>query len=107
MGDIQDEYDRLPSHIQRAGTGWVVGGGTPLTRLAELTGVVLSADSAGQGDRTLADWFAVRLGRPMQGGDMVRYGPVSVVVRSVRRQRLNESADPGRGRAGTQNRGLP
>ncbi len=91
VGDIQDEYDRLPSHIQRAGTGWVVGGGTPLTRLAELTGVVLSADSAGQGARTLADWFAVRLGRPMQGGDMVRYGPVSVVVRSVRRQRLNEA----------------
>ena len=33
---------------------------------------------------------AARPGRPVQGGDTVRSGPVVVIVRSVRRQRLNE-----------------
>jgi len=91
VGDIQDEYDRLPSHVQQSGRGWVVGGGVPLARLAELAGVNLPADAAARSARTLADWMAARLGRPVQGGDTVRSGPVVVIVRSVRRQRLNEA----------------
>ncbi len=91
VGDIQDEYDRLPSHVQQSGKGWVVGGGVPLARLAELTGVNLPADAVAQSARTLADWMAARLGRPVQGGDTVRSGPIVVIVRSVRRQRLNEA----------------
>jgi putative hemolysin len=91
VGDIQDEYDRLPSHVQQSGKGWVVGGGVPLARLAELTGVSLPTDAAAQSARTLADWMAARLGRPVQGGDTVRDGPIVVIVRSVRRQRLNEA----------------
>jgi putative hemolysin len=91
VGDIQDEYDRLPSHVQQSGKGWVVGGGAPLARLSELTGVKLPAEATAQSARTLADWMAARLGRPVQGGDTVQCGPIVVIVRSVRRQRLNEA----------------
>ena len=35
VGDIQDEYDRLPVHVTKAGWAWVVGGGIGLQRLNE------------------------------------------------------------------------
>ena len=33
LGDIQDEYDRLPPHLVKSGNAWIVGGGTPLVAL--------------------------------------------------------------------------
>jgi len=33
VGDIEDEYDRLPSFLTQAGDGWIVGGGLPLATL--------------------------------------------------------------------------
>ena len=44
VGDIQDEYDRLPVHAVPSGWAWVVGGGFSLPRLKELTGIDLAAD---------------------------------------------------------------
>jgi len=32
IGDIRDEYDRLPAHIIRSGIGWVIGGGAALEK---------------------------------------------------------------------------
>lgn len=34
MGDIDDEFDRLPTHVHPAGSGWIVGGGASLRALA-------------------------------------------------------------------------
>ncbi len=44
VGEIQDEYDRLPVHAVPSGWAWVVGGGLGLGRLKELTGIDLAAD---------------------------------------------------------------
>lgn len=90
VGDIQDEYDRLPGHITPTGAGWVVGGGVGLGRLKELTGVELTGDS-GASPRTLNDWATAQLGRPVRGGDIVNQNDVTVIVRSVRRQRVQEA----------------
>lgn len=97
VGEIQDEYDRLPLHVKNAGAGWVVGGGVPLTRLVELTGIKLTLDgasdvaSAPSSPRTLNDWVTARLGRSVRGGDIVNQGDVTVIVRNVRRQNVYEA----------------
>ncbi len=43
IGDIQDEYDLLPLHVLKAGSGWVVGGGLSPLRFRDLTGRELVA----------------------------------------------------------------
>ncbi len=48
VGDIQDEYDRLPVHAVPSGWAWVVGGGLALPRLKELTGLDLASQPPGQ-----------------------------------------------------------
>lgn len=90
VGEIQDEYDRLPGHVKPSGKDWVVGGGVPLARLAELTGIQL-ANPSEPAPRTLNDWVAAQLGRPVRGGDIVNHTDVTVIVRSVRRQRVHEA----------------
>jgi CBS domain containing-hemolysin-like protein len=39
VGDIEDEYDRLPSFLTAAGDGWIVGGGLPLATLMKQLGL--------------------------------------------------------------------
>jgi putative hemolysin len=43
VGDIEDEFDRLPAHVQPAGDGFIVGGGILLETLAKKTGMDLAA----------------------------------------------------------------
>jgi putative hemolysin len=90
VGDIQDEYDLLPVHAVRSGTGWVVGGGIGLSRLAELTDVDLTHDMPAEGARNLSAWVVGHIG-PVGGGEVVQRGAVRVAVRKVRRQRVLEA----------------
>jgi putative hemolysin len=48
VGEIQDEYDRLPTHVTPSGEGWVVGGGVSLAKLAETTGIELRGHTVAQ-----------------------------------------------------------
>jgi putative hemolysin len=95
VGDIQDEYDRLPVHAVPSGWAWVVGGGLSLTRLAELNGIDLTKDPANQrpetGPRTVSDWIITQLQRPARGGDVIERPGIRVVVRKVRRQKVLEA----------------
>jgi putative hemolysin len=91
VGDIQDEYDRLPAHATAAGPGWVAGGGLPLSRLKELTGVDLAADFPADGVRTVSDWVLARLGRGVRGGEVVNGPGLLVTVRKVRRHKVQEA----------------
>jgi putative hemolysin len=90
VGDIQDEYDLLPVHAVRSGSGWVVGGGIGLARLAELTGIDLTHDMPAEGARNLSAWVVGHTG-PVEGGEIVQRGAVRVAVRKVRRQRVLEA----------------
>lgn len=91
VGDIQDEYDRLPSHLIASGSGWVVGGGMPLGKLHELTGISLSNDEAIAKTQKLTDWVITHLGRSVQGGDVIEETNLRVIVRKVRRQKVQEA----------------
>jgi putative hemolysin len=91
VGDIQDEYDRLPAHVVSSGEAWVVGGGVTLGRLKELTGIDLEADPPPTPARLLSEWVTGHLGSGVHGGEIVDRPPVRVVVRKVRRQKVLEA----------------
>jgi putative hemolysin len=90
MGEIEDEFDRLPAHSAATGTGWVVGGGISLSRLKELTGIDLSSDPPTQA-RNLSEWMTAHLGRPVCGGDVIERNSVRILVRKIRRKKVLEA----------------
>jgi putative hemolysin len=89
VGDIQDEFDRLPRHISPAGHQLVVGGGVPLGQLRD----VLHRPDLGEelpAATTLNDWLNHGREVPLRGGDMVVVDRVWSQVRKVRRRRITE-----------------
>ena len=91
VGDIQDEYDRLPPHLLRSGNAWIVGGGTTLARLKEISGIDLTNNLPPQGAVNLSDWLIGHLGREVRRGDILVRDGLRVVVRKVRRHKLQEA----------------
>lgn len=89
VGEIEDEYDRLPAHVVAAGRAWVVGGGVPLDRLKIATGIDLDGGAAPT--ETLAAWVAERLQREARGGDVIDTAAARVLVRKIRRARVQEA----------------
>jgi putative hemolysin len=101
VGEILDEYDRLPVHAVPSGWAWVVGGGLALSRLKDLAEIDLMAEpppkSPPGGVRTVSDWVLGHLSGAIHGGDIIQRGNIRVVVRKVRRQKVLEA------QVGTQN----
>lgn len=91
VGEIQDEYDRLPVHTSSSGSAWVVGGGIPLANLKEQTGIDLATDLPRPDVRNLSEWMSGHVGRPVRGGDVVERNGVRVLVRKARRQQVLEA----------------
>ncbi len=103
VGNIEDEFDRLPSHLQPTGEGFIVGGGVPFEVLAQRLGLPAGAYSAPVPiDRqetptahakgpSLADWLAARLGRQPRAGETVNADGLQLLVRKLRRKRLAEA----------------
>jgi putative hemolysin len=99
VGDIQDEYDRLPHHAMPSGGSWVVGGGVTLGRLKEVTSFDLTGDLPSPETKTLSEWIRGHLGHGVEGGEILERNGMRVVVRKVRRQMVLE-AQVGRTPAG-------
>mgnify|MGYP002624248639 CR=1 FL=1 len=90
VGEIHDEYDRLPAHITPAGRGWIIGGNATLAQVHDATGIQLP--SLGEKPlHTFSDWGVTRLGRPPQGGLEVRTESLRIVIRKVRRHLVQEA----------------
>jgi putative hemolysin len=90
VGDIQDEFDRLPRHISPAGHQLVVGGGVQLGQLREqLKRPELGSDLPAT--TTLNDWLNHGREEPLKGGDNVMIDRVWAQVRKVRRRRITEA----------------
>lgn len=88
VGDIEDEFDRLPTHIVESGVGWIVGGGVTLDTLQTATGVQLAASSD---HSTVSDWVTNRFAEPLRGGEVVEQDGLRVAVRKVRRHMVQEA----------------
>jgi putative hemolysin len=100
VGEIQDEYDRLPVHVTLSGADWVVGGGVALAKLKEVSGLDLAADLPAtlppsgvlpEGVRTVSDWVIAQTQGHFRSGDIFERSGVRVVVRKVRRQKVLEA----------------
>ena len=85
------QYDRLPPHLVKSGNAWIVGGGTPLARLKEMSGIDLTSDLPPSGAANPSDWLIGHLGREVQRGDVLVRNGLRVVVRKVRRHKLQEA----------------
>jgi len=97
VGDIEDEFDRLPRNITPSGKQWIIGGGATLGRLRH----ALNRPDLGNGksgDTSLNEWINPEEERKLRGGDLLQIDGVSVLVRKVRRGKITEavlSTDPG------------
>ena len=90
VGEIHDEFDRIPTHLNRATGGWIAGGFVSLNQLRDMAGINLQAI----GDKplyTLNDWVVESLGRPPKGGDMIQAEACSIVVRKTRNVMVQEA----------------
>lgn len=88
LGDIQDEYDMLPIHLIRTGSGWVAGGGASLDRIEEVTGINLRA---AENVHNLNAWIMANLGKVPKGGETVLNDKCRAVIRKVRRDQVLEA----------------
>ncbi|NOT02241.1 MAG: HlyC/CorC family transporter [Phycisphaerales bacterium] len=90
VGDIQDEFDRLPRHITASGRQWIVGGGAPLSRVRE---VLNRSDLAPNqpGSASLCEWLQVHHGVQPRTGMAYQIEGVRLLARKVRRHKLVEA----------------
>jgi putative hemolysin len=91
VGEIEDEYDRLPGHLVPIGQGWIVGGGLGLEAIRRQTGIVLIDDTTPKEVRTLNDWISHALKGPIRGGEIIHTSAARVIVRKSRRHNVMEA----------------
>ncbi len=81
VGELEDEFDRLPRHVHPLTGGvWMVGGGLPAVELAQKTGVDLP-----EAHGSTSAWLIRRLGRTPKPNEIVRLAGAELTVRRVRR----------------------
>jgi putative hemolysin len=97
LGELEDEFDRLPRMFDALSGGtWMVGGGTPISEVAKR----LELDVADQ-QGTISAWLERRLGRKPAVGDEYQEAGSRFSVRRLRRGQAFEIVisriAPGRG----------
>jgi CBS domain containing-hemolysin-like protein len=89
VGELEDEFDRLPRMLhQLSGGTWMVGGGV---MTAELFAAV-PAGPVETANKRFSDWFVEKLGHTPRVGDSLTYNNFEFSVRRVRRGRVFEVA---------------
>jgi putative hemolysin len=95
LGELEDEFDRLPRMCQQVSPDiWMVGGGLTVQEFSERTRAFLRAEEK----RSLSDWFTDQLGRTPTTGDSVRAAGKIFQVRRMRRGKVFELIVMGKGR---------
>ncbi|MFH1397415.1 MAG: hemolysin family protein [Candidatus Omnitrophota bacterium] len=91
VGEIGDEFDRLPTHIFPYGTSWIMGGGIPITQAVSILGLDWS-DKYMQGRiPTLQEWCVEKIGKPLLGGELIEKDNIRVIPRKFRRKKMFEA----------------
>jgi putative hemolysin len=90
VGDIQDEFDRLPKHCTGSGRQFVAGGGVSLGVLRDRTGHP-DLGAGRSAETTLSEWVTEAREGTLKGGDAVEIDGVRILVRKMRRHRLREA----------------
>ncbi len=91
VGEIEDEFDRLPTHIHPYGGGWIMGGGVHMSAVIQTAGLSGLLELERERGWRLADWVAEKIKGPLKGGEIVEADGLSVMVRKLRRKKLGEA----------------
>jgi putative hemolysin len=92
VGEIEDEFDRLPTHIHPCGAAWIMGGGVPMSAVALTVGLQWQTTAGGAGRiPTLAEWCAQHAGPTLKGGEAIEADDLHVLPRKFRRKRVLEA----------------
>jgi putative hemolysin len=91
VGEIEDEFDHLPTHAVVSGRGWVVGGGIRIDQLREITGINLPTSEAESPPQHLSEWVEQRCPQPIRGGERIDADGIRILIRKVRRQKVLEA----------------
>jgi putative hemolysin len=88
VGDLEDEFDRLPQHLHELSGGqWLFGGGIEAGQVAKCFGW-RAEDFSGP----LAPWLEKQLEAPFKAGQLKVIAGVEFTVRRLRRGRIFEVA---------------
>ncbi|MFZ5801638.1 MAG: hemolysin family protein [Candidatus Omnitrophota bacterium] len=90
VGDIEDEYDRLPGHIHSFGSSWLMGGGVPVSLVFSTLGAG-PAPAGSAENETLAAWIHKKLGRAPEAGEVIRMDGLTITARKLRRKKIYEA----------------
>jgi putative hemolysin len=91
VGEIEDEFDRLPVHVHACGAAWIMGGGVPMTTVAATAGLNWSDRFAGTRVPPLAEWVVQKTPLGLKGGEVIEGDGLRVVPRKFRRKKLLEA----------------
>jgi len=91
VGEIEDEFDRLPNHIHPYGNQWLVGGAVTMSALAKTMGIDWTLASPNEADLKLADWCQRHFSRPFNGGEIISGNGFQITVRKLRRKKISEA----------------
>ncbi len=92
VGEIEDEFDRMPAYVHPYGeTGWVMGGGVTMAAFAAAVGKTWPVLSLDEERMRFADWFALKVNAPLKGSEVVEINGFQIMVRKLRRKKLGEA----------------
>ncbi len=92
VGEIEDEFDRLPVHIHPYGSScWIVGGGVSIGTVAATAGLDWSNKFTDGKVPTVAEWCAQKNSQPFKGGEIIESDNLRVVPRKFRRNKVSEA----------------
>jgi putative hemolysin len=91
VGEIEDEFDNLPTHITSCGSDcWIMGGGLPMSRVYSTFGRAFTVPQDAKVP-TLSEWIMQNAHRELEGGEVIEADNVRVVVRKFRRKKVSEA----------------
>ncbi len=91
VGEIEDEFDRVPAYVHPCGVGWIMGGAVSMKVVAATLGMELPLENVPEKTPILAEWITQKLGRDVEGGEVLSIDHISVTVRKLRRRKLAEA----------------
>ncbi|MBN1392973.1 MAG: HlyC/CorC family transporter [Sedimentisphaerales bacterium] len=92
VGEIEDEFDRLPTHIHPYGEScWIVGGGVSMSAVASAAGLDWSKKFGEGKSPTVAEWCAKQVKKALEGGETIEKDGLRVVPRKFRRKKVSEA----------------
>lgn len=91
VGEIEDEFDRLPNYIHPYSGGWIMGGAVPMNVVFQTVGIDWNPKNPQDVVPKLSEWCMTKLGAPLQGGETIEGDGLQVVVRKLRRKNVGEA----------------